>query len=108
MLAFERVICLLVIKGLLVQRHDICRASLVFDMTSLARRIIDVLDAAMETFPGVDVCRDLLVTLEAKLVLTYLAETLVAVTAFIFIFCMALNELTRHHQRLQTGGINCG
>ena len=77
-------------------------------MTSLARCVIDVLDTAVETFPGVDICRNFLMTLEAKFVLTYLTEAFMTVTAFIFIFSVALNKFTRHHQCLQAGGVNCG
>ena len=57
-------------------------------MTSLAWSVVEILDSSMETLFGVDVCSNFLVTLETQFVLAHLAETFMAVAAFIFILGM--------------------
>ena len=94
---FEKVIGFTVIKGFFIQLDDICIAALVISMamTALGFRGIHM---PMKTLRVLYVCIDFFMTVPAKRALFILAERLVTAVAFLFIFCVAFDNLAWHHQ----------
>jgi hypothetical protein len=95
--AFERVIGFTMIKGLFIELDDICVAALVIGMAMTAFGFRGI-HMSMKTLRALYVCIDFFMTVSAKRALFLLAERLVTAIAFLFIFCMAFDNLARHHQ----------
>jgi len=93
-----------VIEGELVEFHDICTATFVFSMATAASLLADPDLTTMEAGLFIDILQDFLVTGQAQICLPGFVETVVTVVTLVFVFGVALDDLTRHHQGFKGGG----
>ena len=103
MRAFQGEIGLVVVKSVRVEMHDITVASYMFGMAGLARQFLDALNAAVKSSLFLDIRGNLLMAIEAKILLRVLAEWFMALFALRFIFGVGINYLARHDQCFQAG-----
>lgn len=95
----ERKISLSVIERFLVERGKIAVAAFMFGMTSPALAVFDIFDPAMRTgFLG-DVLVNILMALQAQLVLPVGFKVLVALVALFFITRVRFGEVAGTQQR---------
>ena len=102
MRTLQCVIRLIVIKRLPAELDDIRIAALVILMATAAFLPAD-LAASVEAFSFLHVAGHILVAIQAQRILAALAERAMAATAFALVFRMALDELSGHYQRFDSG-----
>lgn len=93
----ERIICGVMVKGIAAQLDDIRIAAFMISVTVFTLGFPG-LRASMNTLPAHDVFINFFMTVSTKRALFVLAERLVAVVAFLFIFRMTLYNFAGHHQ----------
>ena len=96
--ALEREVRLFVIEGLLRNRSDILRSSLVICVAFLAFALL--LESPVRSLLLLDVLTNVFVTILAERILCRLIEPLVTFCAVFFPFRMTFDHLPRHQRRL--------
>jgi len=96
------------VKAVLVKQHDVGVPAFVIYVTigtgPAARSPVKTVKSRL----GIDVCVDILVTVQAKRALLRALECLVTRATFGLEFRMSLDDITRHHQRFDLGSGSFG
>ena len=103
MRAYQWKVRLTVIKGIRIEMDDVGVTPYMVGMAGLARQLFDIFNSAMESLLFLDISRDLLVTIEAKMFLGVLAERFMAFFALSLIFGVGFDYLARHDQGFKIG-----